>query len=239
MLPFLSFSIFFSWTISEPVTNLMPYQSKICECIYHQNHQYSLHNKNSTIKTKKVTLVCEYPHNYRLHLDFSHHSTKDLYNKGSNSQWYISFRSHTPLESFSLEQFRSLSLTFRTLWKIGLFLVTLHFLHGVIFLHFIWVYSCFLWGLLQKNYFTITRNGIKTGVQTSSHSRYHMENLSIRLAWVFSHLQKRKSSDKQPRASLIAQLVKNLPAMRETWVWSLGWEDPLKKGKATHSSILA
>ena len=39
-------------------------------------------------------------------------------------------------------------------------------------------------------------------------------------------------------ASLVAQLVKNLPAMRETWVWSLGWEDPLEKGKATHSSIL-
>ena len=40
-------------------------------------------------------------------------------------------------------------------------------------------------------------------------------------------------------ASLVAQLVKNLPAMRETWVWSLGWEDPLEKRKATHSSILA
>ena len=39
--------------------------------------------------------------------------------------------------------------------------------------------------------------------------------------------------------SLVAQLVKNLPAMWETWVWSLGWEDPLEKGKATHSSILA
>ena len=37
----------------------------------------------------------------------------------------------------------------------------------------------------------------------------------------------------------MAQLVKNLPAMRETWVGSLGWEDPLEKGKATHSSILA
>ena len=34
-------------------------------------------------------------------------------------------------------------------------------------------------------------------------------------------------------ASLVAQLVKNLPAMRETWVWSLGWEDPLEKGTAT------
>ena len=40
-------------------------------------------------------------------------------------------------------------------------------------------------------------------------------------------------------ASLVAQLVKNLPAMLETWVWSLSWEDPLEKGKATHSSILA
>ena len=39
--------------------------------------------------------------------------------------------------------------------------------------------------------------------------------------------------------SLVAQLVKNRPAMRETWVRSLGWEDPLEKGKATHSSILA
>ena len=34
-------------------------------------------------------------------------------------------------------------------------------------------------------------------------------------------------------------MVKNLPAMQETQVWSLGWEDPLEKGKATHSSILA
>ena len=41
-----------------------------------------------------------------------------------------------------------------------------------------------------------------------------------------------------PRASLVAQKVKNLPAMQETWVWSLGWEDPLEKGMATHSSIL-
>ena len=41
------------------------------------------------------------------------------------------------------------------------------------------------------------------------------------------------------RASLTAQLVKDLPAMQETQVQSLGWEDPLEKGKATHSSILA
>ena len=40
-------------------------------------------------------------------------------------------------------------------------------------------------------------------------------------------------------ASHVAQLVKNLPAMWETWVRSLGWEDPLEKEKVTHSSILA
>ena len=40
------------------------------------------------------------------------------------------------------------------------------------------------------------------------------------------------------QASLLAQMVKNLPAMWETWVLSLGWEDPLEEGMATHSSIL-
>ena len=40
-------------------------------------------------------------------------------------------------------------------------------------------------------------------------------------------------------ASLVDQLVKNLPAMQETWVQSLGWEDPLEKGMTTHSGILA
>ena len=41
------------------------------------------------------------------------------------------------------------------------------------------------------------------------------------------------------RASLVAQLVKYLPAMQETWVRSLSWEGPLEKGKSTLSSILA
>ena len=40
-------------------------------------------------------------------------------------------------------------------------------------------------------------------------------------------------------ASLVIQMVKNLPAMQETQVWSQGWEDPLEKGMATHGSILA
>ena len=39
-------------------------------------------------------------------------------------------------------------------------------------------------------------------------------------------------------ASVVAQLVKNPPAVQETWIRSLGWEDPLEKGYATHSSIL-
>ena len=39
--------------------------------------------------------------------------------------------------------------------------------------------------------------------------------------------------------SLVAQTVKNSPAMQETWVPSLGWEDPLEEGVATHSSVLA
>ena len=40
-------------------------------------------------------------------------------------------------------------------------------------------------------------------------------------------------------SSLVAQIVKNLPAMRETWVQSLGWEDPLEEGMAIPSDILA
>ena len=39
--------------------------------------------------------------------------------------------------------------------------------------------------------------------------------------------------------SMVAQMVKNLPAMQETWFRSLGWEDPLEKGMDTHSSVLA
>ena len=40
------------------------------------------------------------------------------------------------------------------------------------------------------------------------------------------------------RASQVAQMLKNLPTMQETWVLSLGWEDPLENGMATHSSII-
>ena len=43
----------------------------------------------------------------------------------------------------------------------------------------------------------------------------------------------------EKEASLVAQMVQNLSEMQETWVRSLGWEDPLEKGMATHSRILA
>ena len=55
---------------------------------------------------------------------------------------------------------------------------------------------------------------------------------------MYVHKKLKKKKKRNIRASLIAQLVKNLPAMQETWVQSLGWEDLLEKGKATHSSIL-
>ena len=58
-------------------------------------------------------------------------------------------------------------------------------------------------------------------------------SLLLTLTWPFSRLPQCKG------ASLVAQKVKNLPAMQETWVQSLGQEDPLEKRMATHSSILA
>ena len=56
---------------------------------------------------------------------------------------------------------------------------------------------------------------------------------------VFSFFYNRSEIAGSYGDSLVAQLVKNLPAMQETWVRSLGWEDPLEKEMATHVSILA
>ena len=53
------------------------------------------------------------------------------------------------------------------------------------------------------------------------------------------HLQLHKTHDNRPRESLLAQTVKNLPAIQEMWILSLGGEDPLEDEMATHSSILA
>ena len=52
-------------------------------------------------------------------------------------------------------------------------------------------------------------------------------------------LEKWAGFSKWKRASWVAQMVKNLSAVQETWVWSLHWEDPLEKEMATHYSILA
>ena len=52
-------------------------------------------------------------------------------------------------------------------------------------------------------------------------------------------IQQRQFTSSESPKLLVAQLVNNPPAMQETWVWSLGWEGPLEKGKDTHSSTLA
>ena len=59
---------------------------------------------------------------------------------------------------------------------------------------------------------------------------YHQKNIPM-ICSVLGHFRL--------KVSLVAQLVKNPPAMQETWFRSLVWEDPLEKGKTTHSSILA
>ena len=54
-----------------------------------------------------------------------------------------------------------------------------------------------------------------------------------------SEVIQRKTNIVSLMASLVAQMVKNLPTVWETWVRFLGWEDPLEKGMATHSTILS
>ena len=56
--------------------------------------------------------------------------------------------------------------------------------------------------------------------------------------WAHRELDRMEQLSLSFSASFVAQLVKNPPAMWEAWVRSLGWEDPLERGKATHSSIL-
>ena len=56
---------------------------------------------------------------------------------------------------------------------------------------------------------------------------------------MLEHILMNKEELQYNSTSLIVQMIKNLPAMRETQVWSLGWEDPLAEEMATHFSILA
>ena len=64
-------------------------------------------------------------------------------------------------------------------------------------------------------------------------------SISINQQTFVKSLHKNYQASLWKRASLVAQTVKNLPAMQEIWVQSLGWEDPPENGTATHSSILA
>ena len=59
------------------------------------------------------------------------------------------------------------------------------------------------------------------------------------LCWLFDGLRSTLGISLEQQGFLVAQTVKNPPAVQETQVWSLGWEDPPEKGMATHSSILA
>ena len=56
--------------------------------------------------------------------------------------------------------------------------------------------------------------------------------------YIYIYIYREREREREREASLVAQTVKNLPIMRETWIWSLGWEAPLEKGMATHCSIL-
>ena len=56
---------------------------------------------------------------------------------------------------------------------------------------------------------------------------------------ILAHPPPKKGAPRNIWVSLVAQMVKHLPAMQETWVPSLSWEDPLEKEMATHSSTLA
>ena len=73
----------------------------------------------------------------------------------------------------------------------------------------------------------------------------HSSILAWKILWVKPGRLQSKGSQRVRHdwatspASLVAQMIKNLPVMQETWIWSLGWDDTLKKGIATHSSILA
>ena len=108
----------------------------------------------------------------------------------------------------------------------------------------------------MKNYSWLRHNVLEAGVQDQGNSMVSFwQELSFWLAvshllavcshgfsWVGASAERKRfklGSLLYDCTSLVAQLVKNPPAMQETWVRSLGWEDPLEKGKGIHASILA
>ena len=105
--------------------------------------------------------------------------------------------------------------------------LSLDFLFCSIYLHFCLCASTILFWWL----WLCSRAWSQAGWFLKFHSSFS------RLHWLFERFQ--KEVRRLLTASLVIQTVKNLPAMQETWVWSLGQEDPLEKEMATHSSILA
>ena len=85
-----------------------------------------------------------------------------------------------------------------------------------------------------------------SSIVINNHYVYHLNNsifikhgiIEYKASYILSHLITFIASF-PTRASLVAQAVKHPPAMQETWVQSLGWEEPLEKEMATHPSILA
>ena len=86
-------------------------------------------------------------------------------------------------------------------------------------------------GLERNSLFPVSADGLWTWTTTSALAR---------VSCLMTHsVDSGQIQNLAPLLNELAQTVKNLPAIRETWVLSLCWEDPLKKGKATHSNILA
>ena len=113
--------------------------------------------------------------------------------------------------------------------------------------------SLYFLTLCQRYYYSQFTNTEKNFLPTVKHFSMFLHNLALEphppptgrgaQGKLSSHFPESEGSDFKfnhplPRVSLVAQLVKNLPAMQETPVWFLGQEDPLEKGQAAHSSVL-
>ena len=88
--------------------------------------------------------------------------------------------------------------------------------------------------MLLNNHWRNQRGNFKKYLEMNENISTTIKNL-----WDATKAFHKREGRKQNVASLVAQMVKRLPAMLETWVWSLGQEDPLEKEMATHSSIVA
>ena len=92
-------------------------------------------------------------------------------------------------------------------------------------------YYCLSTGANQTQFLSLAPQSFPTKIIYHQNKSIIKTNSFISLKYWLQELN--------DRTSLVAQMVKHLPTMQETWVRSRGWEDPLEKGKATHSSILA